>query len=75
MRLMGIELNGCARVLLAEAERRALAFGCHWAWIDTFSFQAPELYKKLGYGEFARLDDYPPGHARIFLKKQLAAEV
>jgi GNAT superfamily N-acetyltransferase len=61
--------------LIAAAEDRARLFGCHFAWVDTFSFQAPEFYKKLGYGEFARLDEYPPGHCRIFLKKRLATEV
>jgi GNAT superfamily N-acetyltransferase len=61
--------------LIAEAENRAREFGCHFAWVDTFSFQAPEFYRKLGYVEFARLDDYPPGHCRIFLRKRLAAEV
>jgi GNAT superfamily N-acetyltransferase len=66
--------RGIGRHMLEEAEARAVAFGCHWAWIDTFSFQAPEFYKKLGYQEFARLDDYPPGHNRIYLKKQLARE-
>jgi GNAT superfamily N-acetyltransferase len=59
--------------LIAEAEQRALAFGCHSAWVDTFSFQAPEFYRKLGYREFARLD-YPPDHERIFLRKRLAPE-
>jgi GNAT superfamily N-acetyltransferase len=59
--------------LLAEAERRALAIGCHSAWLDTFSFQGPEFYPKFGYREFGRLD-YPPGHQRIFLQKQLTRE-
>jgi GNAT superfamily N-acetyltransferase len=65
--------GGIGRGLLAEAERRAVALGCHSAWLDTFSFQAPEFYRKLGYREFARLD-YPPNHQRIFLKKELLAE-
>lgn len=69
-----LRARGIGSGLLDEAERRALAFGCHNAWIDTFSFQAPAFYKKLGYSEFGRLDDYPPGHCRIFLKKRLAAE-
>ncbi len=65
--------GGIGRGLLAEAEQRALALGCHSAWLDTFSFQAPEFYRKLGYREFARLD-YPPDHQRIFFKKPLIAE-
>jgi len=65
--------GGIGRGLLAEAERRGAALGCHSVWLDTFSFQAPEFYRKLGYREFARLD-YPPDHQRIFLKKQLTAE-
>ena len=64
---------GIGSGLLAEAERRALALGCHSAWLDTFSFQGPEFYPKFGYREFARLD-YPPGHQRIFLQKRLTRE-
>jgi GNAT superfamily N-acetyltransferase len=65
--------GGIGRSLMAEAERRALALGCHSAWVDTFSFQGPEFYPKLGYREFARLD-YPPDHQRIFFRKQLRPE-
>src|SRR5947208_1305138 len=62
--------SGIGRGLMAEAERRALDLGCHSAWLDTFSFQAPDFYPKLGYREFARLD-VPPGHARVFFRKPL----
>jgi len=65
--------QGIGRRLIGEAERHALAQGCHSAWLDTFSFQGPDYYPKLGYREFARLD-YPPDHQRIFLKKELTAE-
>jgi GNAT superfamily N-acetyltransferase len=64
--------RGIGQMLLAEAERHAIEFGCHSAWLDTFSFQAPDFYPKFGYHEFARLN-YPPDHQRIFLKKQLKA--
>ena len=64
--------GGIGRGLILEAERRAASLGCRQAWLDTFSFQAPEFYKKLGYREFGRLD-YPP-HSRIFLQKALIAE-
>jgi GNAT superfamily N-acetyltransferase len=63
--------QGIGSGLIAEAERRAIGFGCHSAWVDTFSFQGPKFYPKLGYVEFARLD-YPPDHERIFFRKRLA---
>jgi GNAT superfamily N-acetyltransferase len=65
--------RGIGQGLLAEAERHAVGFGCHSAWLDTFSFQGPDFYPKFGYTEFARLD-YPPDHERIFLKKRLIPE-
>ena len=66
--------GGIGSGLIAQAERFAITRACHSAWVDTFSFQAPEFYKRLGYEVFATLD-YPPAHQRIFLKKHLAAEL
>jgi GNAT superfamily N-acetyltransferase len=57
--------------VIAAAERRAIERGCHSAWVDTFSFQAPEFYRKQGYVEFGRLP-YPPRGERLFLRKPLA---
>ena len=65
--------QGIGHRLMAEAERHAGEFGCHSAFVDTFSFQGPAFYPKLGYVEFARLD-YPPGHERIFFRKRLRPE-
>jgi len=72
---VGAELrrSGIGSRLIAAAEQHAAEFGCHSAWVDTFSFQAPNFYPRFGYREFARLD-YPPDHHRIFLRKQLVAE-
>jgi predicted N-acetyltransferase YhbS len=66
--------SGVGSGLIAEAERRAIAFGCHSAHVDTFSFQGPDFYPRFGYEVFGTLD-YPPDHKRIFFKKRLAAEV
>ena len=63
--------RGIGRGLIRGAEARALERGCHSAWVDTFSFQAPGFYRRLGYATFGELD-YPPGHKRIFFKKRLA---
>src|SRR5476649_1848804 len=48
--------RGVGRHLMARAEAAALARGCHSAWLDTMSFQAPDFYRKLGYTIFATLD-------------------
>jgi GNAT superfamily N-acetyltransferase len=58
--------------LMQEAEAVARQFGCTGIWLDTFSFQAPGFYRKLGYTEFGSLSDYPPGFTRHFLHKTLS---
>jgi len=62
--------QGFGRLLMNEAEDRARTLGCHSAWLDTFSFQAPGFYRKLGYEVFGTLD-HPPGAERYFLRKSL----
>jgi GNAT superfamily N-acetyltransferase len=62
--------RGVGRELMFRAEARARERGCHSAWLDTFSFQAPGFYRKLGYEEFGRLD-YPPDQQKHFLSKRL----
>lgn len=62
--------SGIGRELMVAAEARAAERGCHSAWVDTFSFQAPGFYEKLGYAPFGELA-YPPDFKRIFLQKRL----
>ncbi len=64
---------GLGRQLLAQAEHEAIQRGCHTVWLDTFTFQARGFYERLGYTVFGTLEDYPPGHSRFFLKKNLKA--
>lgn len=56
--------------IIAAAEARARERGCHSAYVDTFSFQAPGFYQRQGYVEFGRLP-YPPKGERIWLRKSL----
>ncbi len=66
----GLRGKGIGRRLMAAGEARALERGAHSAWVDTFSFQAPGFYPKLGYEVFGELD-YPPDFKRFFLRKRL----
>jgi len=62
---------GYGRKLLSLAEDEARKRGAEYAYLDTFSFQAPDFYKKLGDEVFGELGDFPVGHQRYFLKKEL----
>jgi GNAT superfamily N-acetyltransferase len=64
--------RGHARRLVAAAERWARERGAIGAYLESFSFQAPEMYRKLGYEEFGVIDDFPPGHSHHFFRKRLA---
>ena len=67
----GIRGRGYGRQLLIAAEQEALRRGCRHACLETFSFQAPTFYEKLGYVVFGVLDDFPGEHKRYSLKKEL----
>jgi len=64
--------QGLGSKLLRSLEAVGRDRGCLHAHLDTFSYQAKPFYEREGYFEFARLRDYPPGHDRIFLRKDLA---
>ncbi len=63
--------RGLGKALLADAERQARALGAHAVTLDTFSWQAEGFYLKQGYAVFGRLQDFPPGHQRLYLHKRL----
>ncbi|MFW9080822.1 GNAT family N-acetyltransferase [Pseudomonas sp. P2757] len=63
--------QGIGSKLMHMAEDLARENGCIGIWLDTFDFQAPEFYKKLGFSQFGELVDYPPGHKRHFFQKRL----
>jgi GNAT superfamily N-acetyltransferase len=63
--------HGYGSALMVTAETEARNRGVRNVYLDTFSFQAPGFYKKLGYREFARLDEFPAGHCRVWMTKAL----
>jgi len=63
--------KGLGTALMEKAEAEARKRGAHGAWLNTFSFQAPAFYRKLGYKEFARLKDFAKGHSLHWMMKAL----
>lgn len=64
--------QGTGSRLMNLAEDLAREKGCVGIWLDTFDFQAPGFYQKLGFTEFGHLGDFPPGHKRFYFQKRLA---
>ena len=63
--------RGYGHRLLTLAEEEVRQRGTKHVYLDTFSFQAPDFYKKHGYRVFGELNDFPAGHQRYFLTKEL----
>ncbi len=63
--------DGMGSQLMRMAEDLAREKECVGIWLDTFSFQAPAFYQKMGYSELCQIVDYPPGHRRHFFQKRL----
>lgn len=63
--------HGYGHRLLTLIEDEARRRGAKNVHLDTFSFQAPDFYKKHGYRVFGELPNFPAGHHRYYLTKQL----
>ncbi len=62
---------GYGSQLIQEAERRARRRGSRLIHLNTYSFQAPGFYEKLGYQRFGGMAGSPEGASRHFFVKRL----
>lgn len=63
--------RGWGKQLLLAAEAEGIRRNCKFATLDSFNFQAVDMYKKYGYTEFAKLDLLIGNQTWHFLKKEL----
>lgn len=63
--------RGLGTSLLQTAEAIALERGCKRCFLTTFDFQARTFYEKHGYYVTGTLEDYPPGSAYFWMRKDL----
>lgn len=78
----GIEINslwveeslrgqGFGSKLVKAAEKEGKLRGCTISYTNTFTWQSPEFYKKLGYKPYGKLDNFPPGNTLTYFYKNL----
>ncbi|MEC0126645.1 GNAT family N-acetyltransferase [Paenibacillus pabuli] len=63
--------QGYGSRLLSEVERIAREKSCDFIQLNTFSYQAPEFYKKHGYQLILTIENAPTGHSHYYFKKDL----
>ena len=66
-----VRRSGTGAELMAQAEKIARKRGSRLLWLNTYSFQAPRFYEKLGFKRFGGIAGSPKGHARHFYVKRL----
>jgi GNAT superfamily N-acetyltransferase len=65
--------RGIGAALMQRVEAIAIESGCRLIYLDTFTFQAPEFYYRLGYETACRLDGFPDGGSKFILRKALVS--
>ena len=63
--------QGIGKSLVEAAEEEAKKRDCGYSSLDTFTFQTPEFYVRLGYQSCGQIEDFPKGENRIFYFKKL----
>ena len=62
---------GLGSALMAQAEKLARAQQCVGIWLDTFAFQAPGFYERLGFTRCGSIARFYNGHDRHFYEKRI----
>jgi len=63
--------QGVGKQLVIALEEAAVVRGCRQITLETFSFQAPEFYQKLGYNEFGVIDGFGNHFRKFYMPKRL----
>ncbi len=63
--------QGIGSKIIITAENEARNRGCKYVFVDTFSFQAPAFYEKMGYRCVFSLTNYPYTEERHYYIKEV----
>ena len=62
---------GLGREIMQRIEAHAASHGCTLIFLDTFSFQCPAFYAKLGNEVVCQFEGFPDGISKLILQKRL----
>lgn len=65
----GLRRQGIGRRLVSACEAEARQRGCTLVYLDTFTFQAPDFYARLGYRVALETSGFGPGIRKLTLHK------
>ncbi len=63
--------RGVGATLIKRYEAHAVARGCRTFYLTTFSFQAPSLYRSLGYEVALEITGYPDGISKYVMTREI----
>jgi ribosomal protein S18 acetylase RimI-like enzyme len=63
--------QGWGSKLVLAAEEEAQKRGVTISYTDTFTWQAPKFYEKLGYKLYGKLEDFPAGSSLMYFCKKI----
>lgn len=66
-----VRQQGWGQKLMEMVEDEAIKRGCTLAYTNTFSWQAPEFYSKLGYTLYGKLEGFPEENSLSYYFKKL----
>lgn len=66
--------RGLGTALLEQVEAQGRARGAVRLVLDTFAFQAPRFYERLGYRRFGQVEPYVNGYGRYYYVKDLKSQ-
>lgn len=66
--------KGIGARLVKDLERHALTRGCKTFYLETFSFQAPALYRSLGYEVKVGLSGFEPGIEKYTMVRSIDSQ-
>ena len=66
--------QGIGRRLVGMVEAEARARGCTLLYLETFSFQCPDLYRALGFEIACAFEGFPDGIVKYTMRKAIRSD-